>query len=259
MGIISSVIRHFSEFVNIDVKSRKNNASVHPSAKIVATFAILIFITQFASITDMLVLFLLLVILTISIKGFNSLFFEPMLFMLMFAAITAIFYILVNYQTFLFEISLNFLEILETKGVIYFSLILAFRLVLSMLLLFTTPISEFLQGLRSLKIPRVFVNLFGVTFRYIFLLSQELASVSIAKELRAPYIPGIKARFNALGNVYAAVLNRSINRGNEVYKAMSLRGSTSNFISKSRAYSRLKTTLFSVGIISLIIIQVLYF
>jgi cobalt/nickel transport system permease protein len=57
--------------------------------------------------------------------------------------------------------------------------------ILSLLLLAgTTPFLDLLKGLRRLRVPRLFVNLLLFTYRYIFVISDEMGRMSVARRAR---------------------------------------------------------------------------
>ncbi|MHA1679975.1 MAG: energy-coupling factor transporter transmembrane component T family protein [Promethearchaeota archaeon] len=262
MGIVQTIIHHFSEFMNVEKKVKREGTSVHPSLKIVLLFVLLVLVAQFYSINNLAILLLTLLIITFVIGGYSKLFFGPMILLFSFAAITTALIILVRFDEFKVAVETFTLESLYKNDLlgflVKFNMRISISLWLSRLLLFTTPISELLQGLRTLRIPRVFVNLFAISFRYIFLLAGEFTSINIARELRSPEKLPFKERFKALGNVYAALLNRALKRSENIYIAMSFRGETSNFISKRHDYSPWKSVAFALGFVGLILTNIYF-
>lgn len=78
------------------------------------------------------------------------------------------------------------------------------------------------SGLRTLGVPRFFVLLLLMTFRYIWLLLDEAARMTRAYSLRDPRRKRI--RFGDLGAFVGGLLLRSFGRAERVYQAMLLRG-----------------------------------
>lgn len=99
------------------------------------------------------------------------------------------------------------------------------------LLTATTPFSELMQALRSLKVPDVFVQVLEFTVRYIFVLSDEVKRMKLARRSRC--FQGGGSLFNmdafrTLGRLVGVLFARSWDRGERIYSAMLSRGYTSS-------------------------------
>ncbi len=90
------------------------------------------------------------------------------------------------------------------------------------LLVATTRINDLCGALRKLHVPSLLVSLFLMTYRYIFAMVQELATMSEAYQLRAPGQKGI--HYKAWGSFLGQLLLRSSDQASEIYSAMKLRG-----------------------------------
>ena len=92
------------------------------------------------------------------------------------------------------------------------------------LLALTTPWGDLLHGLRTLRAPRLFVNVLGMTWRYFAVLLQAAAEMFTARRSRAvgPAPPGLERRF--LGGAAAALFGRTLALAEEVHLAMLARG-----------------------------------
>ena len=110
-----------------------------------------------------------------------------------------------------------------------FTLILkgAFCVFASYLLIATTTIEKLCYALRLLHVPKIMVNQFLLTYRYITLLLAEVSKITQAYALRAPKQRGIHIR--AWGSLVGQLLLRSMDRANEVYESMLLRGFSGEF------------------------------
>ncbi|MBL8967021.1 MAG: cobalt ECF transporter T component CbiQ [Spirochaetaceae bacterium] len=92
----------------------------------------------------------------------------------------------------------------------------------ALLLVATTRMEELGGSMRALGFPRVLVLQLLLTYRYIALLLEELATSLRAHALRAPGRRGIGRE--ARGSLPGRLLLRSYDRGRRVYDAMRLRG-----------------------------------
>ena len=95
-------------------------------------------------------------------------------------------------------------------------------LMASFLLIATTRIDAICRALRSLHVPAFIVTLLLLTFRYVTLMAEEVSVMSQAYALRAPGQKGIHHK--AWGSFLGQLLLRSMDRAQELYSAMQLRG-----------------------------------
>ena len=121
--------------------------------------------------------------------------------------------------------TLSFLTFL-VKGVLI--------LLASYLLVATTRINDLCGALRKLHVPSLLVSLFLMTYRYIFVMMQELATMSEAYHLRAPGQKGVHHK--AWGSFLGQLLLRSSDQASEIYSAMKLRGYEGEYYIQNDAY-----------------------
>jgi cobalt/nickel transport system permease protein len=102
-----------------------------------------------------------------------------------------------------------------------------FCLMASFLLMATTPIDNLCAALRQLHVPKTLVTLLLLTYRYVGVMTEELAIMSDAYHLRAPGQKGI--HISAWGSFLGQLLLRSMDRAQELYASMLLRGYHQHF------------------------------
>lgn len=95
-------------------------------------------------------------------------------------------------------------------------------LMASFLLVATTPFDSICASLRRLHLPGMLVTLLLLTYRYVGVMTEELAVMTDAYHLRAPGQKGI--HFSAWGSFLGQLLLRSMDRAQELYSSMLLRG-----------------------------------
>lgn len=100
-------------------------------------------------------------------------------------------------------------------------------LMASFLLVSTTSIDALCAALRKLHVPSMLVTLLLLTFRYVGLMTEEVAVMTDACHLRAPGQKGI--HYTAWGSFLGQLLLRSMDRAQELYSGMQLRGFTGEF------------------------------
>ena len=97
-----------------------------------------------------------------------------------------------------------------------------FSLMASFLLIATTSIDSLCAALRKLHVPGLLVTLLLLTYRYISLMLEEVSVMTQAYRLRAPGQKGL--HISAWGSFLGQLLLRSVDRGEELYSSMVLRG-----------------------------------
>lgn len=95
-------------------------------------------------------------------------------------------------------------------------------LMASFLLMATTGIDALCAALRGLHVPGMLVTLLLLTYRYVGVMTRELAVMTDAYHLRAPGQKGI--HHSAWGSFLGQLLLRSMDRAEELYASMRLRG-----------------------------------
>ena len=100
-------------------------------------------------------------------------------------------------------------------------------LMASFLLIATTPIDNLCAALRQLHVPKMLVTLLLLTYRYIGVMTGELAVMTDAYHLRAPGQKGI--HISAWGSFLGQLLLRSMDKAQELYASMLLRGYHQHF------------------------------
>ncbi len=95
------------------------------------------------------------------------------------------------------------------------------------LLIATTSIEKICYALRLVRLPKILVTQILLTYRYITVLLGEANRMTQAYALRAPGQKGI--HFKVWGSLAGHLLLRSIDRANDVYESMTLRGYSGDF------------------------------
>ena len=97
----------------------------------------------------------------------------------------------------------------------------------SFLLMATTKIDSLCAALRKLHVPVMMVSLLQLTYRYVGVMTGELAVMTDAYHLRAPGQKGI--HISAWGTFLGQLLLRTIDRADDLYDAMIMRGFSGEF------------------------------
>jgi len=96
----------------------------------------------------------------------------------------------------------------------------------------STPFPDLLLAMRAVRIPRLLVAIFGLMWRYLFVLVDEAMRLMRAREARSgnPDRPGVRVggsvawRARVTGGMAGNLFLRSFERGDRIYAAMASRG-----------------------------------
>lgn len=132
-----------------------------------------------------------------------------------------------------------------------------FSVLASYLLIATTSIEKICYAFRMLHIPKSMVTQFMLTYRYITVLLEEVDRITQAYSLRAPKQKGI--HFKAWGPLTGQLLLRSMDRANNVYESMLLRGYNEDYsYMRERIAVRTKDIVYLLLWIGIIVIFRIY-
>lgn len=208
----------------IDIESEKRNkkTSIPPIAKIMVTM-LFIFVTVSFDKYDIwgllgMVLYLLAVSIIEEISFIKALKrCRFMILILLFVGIANPFIDRnVLYRIGSLNISGGFVSMttLFLKGV--------FAVCASYFLFVQIGINGLCRGLLSIKVPKIIITEIMLIYRYIILFLNEISRMQQAYKLRAPKQKGI--HISSWGSFAGLILLRSVDRANEVYASMLLRG-----------------------------------
>jgi cobalt/nickel transport system permease protein len=102
----------------------------------------------------------------------------------------------------------------------------------AILLAASTPFPDLLVAMRALKVPRQMVAIFGLMWRYLFVLADEVLRLLRARAARSGQAgaPGLKPggslawRARIAGGMAASLFMRALERSDRIYTAMLARG-----------------------------------
>lgn len=115
-----------------------------------------------------------------------------------------------------FSLSAGWLSLLTLAGKGAFAALASYQLVAS------SGMDKICAALRRLRVPKILVTQLLLTYRYIFLLLEQAATVAQAYSLRAPRQKGVHIK--VWGSLAGQLLLRSVDRANALYDSMRLRG-----------------------------------
>jgi cobalt/nickel transport system permease protein len=126
----------------------------------------------------------------------------------------------------------------------------ALALVTLMLVLFTTaPLDATLKAAHALRLPGLLVQLVMLSYRYLFVVADELARLRVALRVRGYRNRASRHSYHTVGSVAGSLLVRSSERAERVGQAMRCRGFDGCF----RSLAEFRTTPADVAAFVLIV------
>ena len=196
--------------------------SLHPMSKLLFTFVFIITVISFDRYDIYrFIPFILYLAIIIALSK------TPFLMLLKRVLIVIPFCLFIGITNLVFEQNIAFTigNLNITFGFLSFCVILfrAFLCVMAVLLLTAiTPFTELTTQLLKLKMPKVFILMFEMTYRYIGVLFAEASSMHNAYLLRGAGKKAVEIR--DAGSFIGSLLFRSFDRADRIYSAMKCRG-----------------------------------
>jgi cobalt/nickel transport system permease protein len=119
------------------------------------------------------------------------------------------------------------------------------------LLTLSTRFSVLLHGMQQLRLPSLFISITALTYRYIFLFTDEAYRMGLAREARTVKKERIVRlrTWRTLSSMIGTLFIRAYERGEKVYQTMLARGYTGKFHLLSKLKVGVKDFGFAVGLI----------
>lgn len=121
----------------------------------------------------------------------------------------------------------------------------AYAVSASYLLIATTSMEDLCYALRKLCVPKIFVTVLMLAYRYIIVLLKEAERMTDAYMLRAPGQNGL--HYKAWGTMVGQLLLRSMDRAQTVYDSMRLRGYGGEFHLRCKSAAGKGDYLYGIG------------
>jgi cobalt/nickel transport system permease protein len=117
-------------------------------------------------------------------------------------------------------------------------------LALALVLFTSSPLADTLKAAHALRVPGLLVQLFGLTYRYAFLIAGELGRLRVALRARGYRNRPTRHSYRTIGHVAGTLLVRSHERGERVAQAMRCRGFEGQYRSLADFHTRVSDVVF---------------
>ncbi len=133
----------------------------------------------------------------------------------------------------------------------------------ALLLAFTTPFHDLVDGLRALRLPRIMVAIISFMYRYLGVIGDEVGRMNRARAARSAVGPdgrgggGLRWRARVTGSMVGSLFLRSYERSERVYAAMQARGFDGElrYLATPAPSSRAMTT-FALALLGLVAFEI---
>jgi len=119
----------------------------------------------------------------------------------------------------------------------------------------TTPIFEVLSVLRKLKVPKLFVELMGLIYRFIFVLLDTVNMIYISQNSRLGYST-YRTGLSSLGKLVTSLFLSAYKRSQNIYTAMESRCYDGEINLLENHYKRSYKNIFLIIVVELILIVI---
>lgn len=115
---------------------------------------------------------------------------------------------------------------------------------LALVVLTSAPLHDTFKAAHALRVPGVLVQLFALTYRYVFLVGEELNRLRIAVRARGYRNRPTRHSYRTIGHLTGTLLVRGHERGERVGQAMRCRGFDGHYRSLTSFRTRAADVLF---------------
>lgn len=203
---------------------------VNPMEKFLFSIITMIVCIALNSVATSLIILLLMGSVTIikgkvSVKAYGELILIPLAFLII-GLLTVAINILQPDSKALFSLVIFNLKLGCTRESLVMAAKVFFKALGSVSCLYflalTTPMFEILMVLKKLKVPKLFIELMGLIYRFIFVLLDTADSIFISQNSRLGYAT-VKLGYHSLGKLIAALFIASYRKSQQIYIAMESR------------------------------------
>jgi len=240
--MLRNFLKTFQDIMFVEKFSMRNAflQKIDPRIKLFSfTFLIITAISSNSIVSLFPLLIILILFSFFSDIPFKFFFFRTSIFIPIFAAIISLPLLFITPGNILVSFNLGgFFIIITLNGIIKainFILKIWICVAALTLLILTTSFSKIINALQSFKIPKLFILMIALTYRFIFLFIDEAYRMVLAKEARTIKKQKKIEIMKNIGSIISNLFIRAYERGERVYLAM-----------KSRGYS--KDTILKIGI-----------
>lgn len=204
---------------------------IDPRVKLCCFIAFILTAVSARTMTSLIILFILVTILSVASRiPLRFFFLRTTIFIPIFAAVIAspLLFITPGRQLVIIGYDKYFVSI-TWEGIykaMHFTLRIWVCVASLTLLVLTTRFSRLVHAMEKFKMPKIFIAMTAITYRFIFFFINEAYRMILAKEARTVKKEGRLRIIRSLAHIISTLFIRAYERGERVYMAMTARGYT---------------------------------
>lgn len=223
-----------------------NIKDIHPFEKFIFVILTLIIVLSSNSLVLSIIVFSLISLIIFFIAKIPLKFYFKLLLLPIYFLIAGVLTIAVNEiktgQSAIFSFMIFNTKIGMTQASFYVALRLFFKALGSVSCLYflalTVPMVEIINILKTLKLPKLFIELMTIIYRFIFVLLDTFDRIHTSQASRLGY-KNIPASFKSMGKLVASLFIITLKKSEDVYNALESRSYNGefNFLTKEYSFS----------------------
>lgn len=260
--MFKELLKVLGESLNVEKYASRNGVlqRIDPRVKLIGFTCLIIFAVLMQNIQQFAILLIFLTLLSIVSRIPLQAFFGRQLMVVVFSLVIVIPlpFIIPGIPLFVFPLG-PWLISVSFEG-FYRAAVFGMRIwvcvaALSLLTL-STRFPVLLHGMQRLRLPSLFISLTALTYRYIFLFTDEAYRMGLAREARMVRKERIARprTWRIISSMIGTLFIRAYERGEKVYQTMLARGFTGEFHLLTRLKIRFNDYSFAVGLTAIIVL-----
>ncbi|MFX1576522.1 MAG: cobalt ECF transporter T component CbiQ [Promethearchaeota archaeon] len=260
--MFKELLKVLGESLNVEKYASRNGVlqRIDPRVKLIGFTCLIIFAVLMQNIQQFAILLIFLTLLSIASRIPLRAFFGRQLMVVFFSLVIVIPLPFIIPGTPLLVFPLGPWLISVSLEGLYRAAIFGMRIwvcvaALSLLTL-STRFPVLLHGMQRLRLPSLFISLTALTYRYIFLFSDEAYRMGLAREARMVKKERIARprTWRIISSMIGTLFIRAYERGEKVYQTMLARGFTGEFHLLTRLKIGFTDYSFAVGLLAIIVL-----
>lgn len=263
--MFKELLKVLGESLKIEKYASQNGLlqRIDPRVKLIGFTCVIIFFVLMQNLQQFVVLLLFLTFLAVASRIPIRTFFSRQAMVVIFSLVIVIPLLFTTPGTSIFVIPVGPWLILITFEGLYRAAVFGTRIwvcaaALSLLTL-STRFPVLLHGMQRLRFPSLFISLTTLTYRYIFLFTDEAYRMGLAREARMVKKERIARlrTWRTISSMIGTLFIRAYERGEKVYQAMRARGFSGQFHLMTQLKIGIKDYCFAIGL--LVITTLIFF
>ncbi|MFX1565008.1 MAG: cobalt ECF transporter T component CbiQ [Promethearchaeota archaeon] len=260
--MFKELLKVLGESLNVEKYASRSGVLQHidPRVKLVGFTCLIVFAVLMQNLLQFAILLIVLTLLSIVSRIPLRAFFGRQLMVVFFSLVIVIPLPFITPGTLIFVMPFGPWLIAVSLEGLYRASVFGMRIWVCVaalgLLTLSTRFPVLLHGMQRLRLPSLFISLTALTYRYIFLFTDEAYRMGLAREARMVRKERIARprTWRIISSMIGTLFIRAYERGEKVYQTMLARGFTGEFHLLSQIRMGFKDYCFTVSLLAVIVL-----